>query len=546
MSEYFNVAGYEINEQYNDSEEHLIIDRVTPRIRKNVVRGENNSHYVKFRLKRWVDGIDLTTMLIQVHTQRSDGSGADCSIINVIANEEDIVFGWLIPNRVTQRMGRVEVSIWAIGNTDKGEYIYKTRPVVMEIHRGKNPGSNIPEPKEDWYVSFIRTFDEKIADTQKIVDGLVHIKQDLLNDPNLIGPQGPRGPQGEPGADGKDGRDGRFADLTPQERESLRGPKGDQGERGERGLQGDRGERGEKGDTGDKGEKGDRGYDGQKGDKGEQGEQGPQGERGEKGEQGERGIQGPKGDTGATGPEGLKGDQGERGEQGLPGKDGRDGKDGVMTFAELTAEERESIRGPKGDTGERGEQGPAGRDGTDGLRGLQGDKGDKGDTGERGPQGERGEKGDKGDPGERGQDGTNGRDGDPGPAGPIGIPPNVGTSTWADISVSAQVPAIYTDATSPALSRHGNMVTLDIHTNKANGAITTAQNIFTIPVGYRPRATVTSAIVPAVANLRLQVMEAVGTARSNVRPTVNIANTNNDIRTTMVWITDDEMPTPTR
>ena len=107
-----------------------------------------------------------------------------------------------------------------------------------------------------------------------------------------------------------------------------------------------------------------------KGDKGDTGSIGPRGPQGPKGDKGD------KGDPGAVGPKGDKGDRGEQGPKGA---------DGTMTFADLTAEQRESLRGPAGvtphidqttgnwfigntDTGVHA-QGPAGQDGI--ITGLQ-------------------------------------------------------------------------------------------------------------------------------------------------------------------------------
>ena len=112
---------------------------------------------------------------------------------------------------------------------------------------------------------------------------------------------------------------------------------------------------------------------------------GPKGEKGDKGDAG--GPAGPQGPAGPTGPQGEQGPQGLQGTQGNPGAQG--------------------AQGPTGSTG------------------LKGDKGDKGDTGATGA---------KGDTGATGATGATGSSGVVTVNAPI---TNSGTSTAANLSVSA-------------------------------------------------------------------------------------------------------------
>ena len=388
------VEGYTERPEYRDTVPHEVVDRTIPRIRKTIVRGEGNSHYVRFLIDRYIDGVDLTTMRLHVHAERKDGSGADCQIVNVRATEEQIMFGWIIPSRVTQDVGTVEVSIWASGETEAGTYIYKTIPTPVTIERGKNPGSSIPEPTEDWFVTFVRMIDERVELAQTAANAVLDVKEQFLNDPDLKGPQGEQGPQGSPGP------------MGPQ------GPIGEQGPPGERGLTGPQGEPGPQGlvgPVGPKGETGEQGIQGPKGDVGPQGEVGPGGERGlqgERGAQGEQGIQGVPGVQGPIGPQGERGEKGDVGPQGVPGQDG------TMTFADLTPDQRETLRGPQGIQGPVGPQGERGADGIIGRDGDIGPQGPKGDTGPAGPQGDPGPTGPQGPKGDTGSQGPPG-----GPAG---------------------------------------------------------------------------------------------------------------------------------
>ena len=109
------------------------------------------------------------------------------------------------------------------------------------------------------------------------------------------------------------------------------------------------------------------------------------------------------------GPKGEKGDKGDAG--GPPGP-----------------------AGPEGPQGPQGIQGPQGPQGTQGNPGAQGAEGPIGSTGSQGP------KGDKGDTGATGAKGDTGDTGAQGPSGVITVNApltNAGTSTAANLSISA-------------------------------------------------------------------------------------------------------------
>ena len=89
---------------------------------------------------------------------------------------------------------------------------------------------------------------------------------------------------------------------------------------------------------------------------------GPKGEKGEKGDAG--GPPGPQGPAGPTGPQGEQGPQGLQGIQGPPGAQGAQGPTGST-----------GLKGDKGDTGAKGETGATGAKGDTGATGAQGPSG---------------------------------------------------------------------------------------------------------------------------------------------------------------------------
>ena len=105
--------------------------------------------------------------------------------------------------------------------------------------------------------------------------------------------------------------------------------------------------------------------------------------------------------------------------------------------------EKGDAGGPPGPAGPQGEQGPQGIQGPQGPQGTQGNPGAQGAQGPIGSTGSQGPKGDKGDTGATGATGATGGKGDTGDQGPSGVIAvtapitNSGTSTSANIGVSA-------------------------------------------------------------------------------------------------------------
>ena len=101
---------------------------------------ETNSQYIPFRMPRYYDGIDLSSMNIFVRYTRSATSneGYTSEVVNVQRNDQYIRFGWLIDKTITSQVGDIRFQIEATGSVNKTasngritsiEYKWMTKPV---------------------------------------------------------------------------------------------------------------------------------------------------------------------------------------------------------------------------------------------------------------------------------------------------------------------------------------------------------------------------------------------------------------------------------
>jgi len=159
------VNGYGTYAEYSDEAPINILGRSVSDMDGQVsVAGESNSQYIRFCMGRFADGIDLTSKRLQIHYELQDGSNAENAPVNVLANEDTIMLGWIVPPQATQMAGNIKLTVWAIGETDKGTYIWKTVPRTYKVSEGFVAGGGINEPDNNWYEQFV-------LEMQSVIDG---------------------------------------------------------------------------------------------------------------------------------------------------------------------------------------------------------------------------------------------------------------------------------------------------------------------------------------------------------------------------------------
>lgn len=157
---------YSTKEYYSDTDVSIDMERRTiGDISENVsTAGENNAQYISFMMDRYVDGVDLKDMTIQIQAEVSENVSAIDGPVNVYYNESKIRFGWAIPSNVAQQAATIEIIVFCTGALPDGNsYTIKTLPLRYTINDTLNIGGSIPQPDENWYLQFVTTMDEKVT-----------------------------------------------------------------------------------------------------------------------------------------------------------------------------------------------------------------------------------------------------------------------------------------------------------------------------------------------------------------------------------------------
>lgn len=298
------------------------------------VRGDNRTQIVRFAVRRYDGGIDLSSLAWTIHMINAEGN-TDFSTPygEVVVTDSQIKVDWLVRGVATAVVGKTQFSLKGTGQDSSGQaLIWRSAPYILDVQ----DTPDVQEPSEEQ--------EEQLSELDRLI---LYVDGEL---DNIIAAGEAARTAAEAAQSAANGINNikvaantleAGSRATVQISDGVGGvkvitygiPRGDTGETGPQGPKGDTGE------TGLQGPKGDPGETGPQGSKGDPGETGPQGP---KGDPGETGPQGPKGDTGETGPQGPKGDPGETGPQ-----------------------------GPKGDPGETGPQGPAG--GVNSVNGKSGE-----------------------------------------------------------------------------------------------------------------------------------------------------------------------------
>ena len=148
--DYTPVSGYPVDDKYeNDSPVINVYDRTIGEIVGDTsTSGENVSQYLTFRIPRHPDHYDLIEngTNIRILYRLEDDTGEDVVPVNVVANEDYIIFGWKIPLVVTVNPGVVTFIIHAYKSENNIiTYHYKTLPKTYMILETMETDVVVPE-----------------------------------------------------------------------------------------------------------------------------------------------------------------------------------------------------------------------------------------------------------------------------------------------------------------------------------------------------------------------------------------------------------------
>lgn len=148
--DYTPVSGYPIDDKYEDDSPVInVYDRTIGEIVGDTsTSGENVSQYLTFRIPRHPDHYDLIEngTNIRILYRLEDNTGEDVVPVNVVANEDYIIFGWKIPLVVTVNPGVVTFIIHAYKSENNLiTYHYKTLPKTYSILETMETDVVVPE-----------------------------------------------------------------------------------------------------------------------------------------------------------------------------------------------------------------------------------------------------------------------------------------------------------------------------------------------------------------------------------------------------------------
>ena len=147
------------------------------------VEGENSSQYLQFIMPRYYDGIDLTTMTINIHYEIEEGIGSNDYPVNAYYSDEHIKFGWIIPQQALMEEGTISFCIFALGSHNNRSYVFKTETKKYVVQSGLDIMGGIIEPDENWYLEFIerleRTTEELIQEAYEAIDQYAQQSYDI-------------------------------------------------------------------------------------------------------------------------------------------------------------------------------------------------------------------------------------------------------------------------------------------------------------------------------------------------------------------------------
>lgn len=167
---------YETMEYFSESDVEINLDeRTIGDVSGNVSTiGEDNSQYIQFIMDRYADGVDLTTMLIQVQYRLENGQESVSGPVNAYASESRIRFGWPISRIATQREQTIQFIVFCTGNRQDGEpYVLKTKPIKYKIEFTLGIGGTIIAPDEDWFLQFENVMNEKMNQVASLTSSAI-------------------------------------------------------------------------------------------------------------------------------------------------------------------------------------------------------------------------------------------------------------------------------------------------------------------------------------------------------------------------------------
>ena len=111
-----------------------------------VVKGDNKSNSLIFKINRYVDGIDLLGKTFQIFYINADGYSDIVPANEVFETDDYILFTWLPDSNVTHKAGSISFII----KISSADYVWKSKPCKIEVAETLDDTENPPEYNSTW------------------------------------------------------------------------------------------------------------------------------------------------------------------------------------------------------------------------------------------------------------------------------------------------------------------------------------------------------------------------------------------------------------
>lgn len=99
------------------------------------IQGDNASRYIKFKITRYIDSVDLTQKEIWICFQNAEKKTGETQAINIEYTNTMLKFDWCVPSEVTIKDGEIKfyIDFREVSEKDKKIYVLKTETISQNV-----------------------------------------------------------------------------------------------------------------------------------------------------------------------------------------------------------------------------------------------------------------------------------------------------------------------------------------------------------------------------------------------------------------------------
>lgn len=137
------------------------------------VQGDNNSRIIIFKIKRYIDSVDLTTKDIVICYKNAAMDTGESSAIIEDFNNSTLYFKWAVPIGCTVQKGTIELYVeFRDKSNEPKKYIYRTTILKQQVVGSFPVYNNIPSIDTTILDNFIQANQNRVIRTDLVDDGI--------------------------------------------------------------------------------------------------------------------------------------------------------------------------------------------------------------------------------------------------------------------------------------------------------------------------------------------------------------------------------------